>query len=578
VARSVKSAPNPEADESLPYPIVVCDEPAEGATVSRGTVVGGWAYSPAGIRKVSVWLGEWQVLGRAELGLERPDVAHAHPEWTNALRSGFGYRLEAVPATAASAELDQSVEFKIVAEDGQGRQAEMHLAVQIDESLLDPIIVCDEPEEGSEVSLGTVVGGWAYGPAAIKEVSVWLDGLRVGLAELGLERPDVAEAYPEWPGALRSGFSCRLDALPVSEVAESAELMVAAVDEQGRRTEVRRAVRRGRRELLREKIESQRQELRKINNEAPAAKNWTELVEHRKRKKRVQQQVFQLKRELRATEEGWAVDEEPVTGALPDYVVIGAQKCGTTYFYHLLTQHPYVEPAAAKELHFFDIVFDLGVEWYRRCFPTPGWIDGRRTITGEATPYYLFHPHAAKRMARVIPQARLIALLRNPVDRAYSLYHQQVRKGLEDLKFEEAIEAEEARMRGEMDKMLEDERYVSFDLQDFSYLSRGIYVDQLLRWSGFFGREQMFVLKSEDFFDNPRQTLKTVFSFLELPAWEPQVLEPRDKRDKARYDRFIRMEGGYEEQMAPATRRRLEAFFEPHNRRLYEYLGKDFGW
>jgi len=258
-------------------------------------------------------------------------------------------------------------------------------------------------------------------------------------------------------------------------------------------------------------------------------------------------------------------EDESETGALPDFVVIGAQKSGTTSFYHLLSQHPYVEPAAKKELHFFDIFFDKGVEWYRRCFPEPKWRDGRRTITGEATPYYLFHPHAAKRMAEVIPQARLIVLLRNPVDRAYSQYQQQLRRGFETLKFEEAIEAEETRLRGERDQMLEDEHYVSLTYQRFSYLSRGIYVDQLLRWSKFFGAEQMLVLKSEDFFERTPDTLKPVLHFLDLADWEPEAPE-------------ILKKGHYEQKMDPDTRRRLEDFFEPHNRRLYEYLGADLGW
>jgi hypothetical protein len=443
--------------------------------------------------------------------------------------------------------------------------------VRVDESLLEPILVCDEPAEGSEVSRGTVVSGWAYSPAGIKEISVWLDRRRVGLADLGLKREDVAEARPEWPGAERSGFRYRLEVVPATaSPSESVELTLMAEDEQGRRAEVRRVVGRDPGELFKEKIESKRHEHHKvIRYEALAERDWVELVEHRRRKKSIRQEIFQLERELRATQEGRAVGEEPVTGALPDFVVIGAQKCGTSFFYHLLTQHPLVEPAATKELHFFDLLFEQeNVEWYRRCFPTPGWKDGRRTITGEATPYYLFHPHAAKRMAGVIPHARLIALLRNPIDRAHSLYQQQVRKGLETLTFEEAIQAEEARLRDESDKMLEDEHYASFDLQDFSYLSRGTYADQLMRWREFFPREQMLVLKSEDFFENPKETLKTVFGFLDLPEWEPEASQLGEKRNA----------GGYEDDMDPATRRRLEEYFEPHNRRLYDYLGTDFGW
>jgi hypothetical protein len=300
-------------------------------------------------------------------------------------------------------------------------------------------------------------------------------------------------------------------------------------------------------------------------NQAQALRDALQHISAQKRKlKRQRLEIFQLREELRAAKEQ-AAGNEPVTRALPDFVIVGANKCGTTSLYHLLAQHPYVEPAASKELQFFDEFFDLGVEWYRRCFPSPRWEDGRRTITGEATPSYLFHPHAAKRMAEVVPHAQLIALLRNPVDRAYSHYNQVVRRGFEPLRFEEAIEAEEARLRGERDRMLEDERYFSDDHRSFSYLSTGIYVEHLQRWAKFFPREQMLVLKSEDFFDNPKQTLKLAFDFLDLPDWEPKAYEVRKK-------------GTYEEGMEPATRRRLEEYFEPHNRRLYDYLGTDFGW
>ena len=333
---------------------------------------------------------------------------------------------------------------------------------------------------------------------------------------------------------------------------------------------------------LRSEIKSKRLELSEARKRAHAAEEWAERIEHNKRKKEVQQEIFRLERDLRAIKEGWAKGvpdgagpapqaerEEPkTTGALPDFIIIGTQKGGTTFLYHLLTQHPLVQPAASKESHFFDLFFDEGIEWYRRCFPAPGWKDGRRTITGEASPYYLFHPHAAERMAEVVPEARLIALLRNPVDRAYSLYQQQVRKGHETLMFEEAIEAEEARLRGKGDTMLEKEQLAGFEHQHFSYLSRGLYVDQLLRWSEFFSREQMLVLKSEDFFERPVETLKPVLEFLGLPDWEPEASALVNRRN----------EGEYEQEMDPAIRRRLEEYFEPHNRRLYDYLGVDFGW
>ena len=328
---------------------------------------------------------------------------------------------------------------------------------------------------------------------------------------------------------------------------------------------------------LGEKIQSKRQELRRIRTEHSAAKE-PERIEHRKRRKKAQQELFQLESELRAAKEraegppagrpALRAAGEPSTGALPDFIILGATKCGTTSLYHLLAQHPQVEPAATKELHYFDNLVDEGIEWYRRCFPAPRtWEDGRRTITGEATPDYLFNPLVPERMAEALPQARLIALLRNPVDRTYSHHRHLVRAGRETRTFEEAIETERVKLLGK-EKGGTSEREDRAGLNGgmtYGYLARGIYVDQLLRWSKFFREEQMLVLKSEDFFGRPREALKVVLGFLGLPDWEPQTWEVRNR-------------GTYERGMDPGTRRRLEGFFEPHNRRLYEYLGVNFGW
>ena len=277
----------------------------------------------------------------------------------------------------------------------------------------------------------------------------------------------------------------------------------------------------------------------------------------RKELKETRLEIFHLNNELDAMKalvgnagdvpSAEQVSSEPEVGALPDFVIIGAQKGGTSFLYHLLTLHPLVEPAARKELHFFDNpeLFDHGAEWYRRCFPRLNSKDGQRFITGEATPYYLFDPPVAKRMAQIVPKARLIALLRNPIDRAYSHYQMQVKRGTEPITFEEAIEQ-----------------------QHSSYMSRGIYVDQLLRWFEFFGKEQMLILKSEDFFARPVETFKVVLTFLDLPDWQPEASELQQRRHS----------GTYKQKMDPSTRQRLEAYFEPHNQRLYECLDVDFGW
>jgi hypothetical protein len=312
-----------------------------------------------------------------------------------------------------------------------------------------------------------------------------------------------------------------------------------------------------------EKLKIARQKDRQLIEEQRKTLRYKERMISGLKSKLHPKEIFQLENELRAKE--WRAAGQTEPEVLPDFLIIGAQKSGTNSLYDLLSEHPGVERAITKELNYFNLHFEKGIEWYRSQLPLPRRNEEHKPITGEATPDYLFYPEAAKRAAQVVPQARLIVLLRNPVDRAYSHYHHQIRKGRETLSFEEAIEAEQARLRGEMDKMPKNEHYNGFNYRHFSYLSRGIYVDQLLRWSEFFSKDQMLVLKSEDFFERAPETLKLVLDFLHLSDWQPETWEIRNK-------------GYYEQEMNPATRRRLEEYFEPHNRRLYEYLGVDFGW
>ena len=275
----------------------------------------------------------------------------------------------------------------------------------------------------------------------------------------------------------------------------------------------------------------------------------SEIRERVKLVKSIKQDVFYLRNEIDAVRQ--EAGGEPGMGALPDFAIIGAPKCGTTFLYHLLAEHPLVRPAAFKELHYFDLLHEKGEQWYRHCFSSPRHKDGQKTITGEATPGYLAHPDAPERMAAIAPQVRLIALLRNPVDRVYSGYH--------------FFRSRQGRVTNEFD---EHARAALEDPLRSKMLSQGIYVDQLAAWSKVFAREQMLVLKSETFFEDPRHTLSAVLKFLNLPAWEPDASELGRKRNKGPY------EGG----MAGETRRRLEEYYEPHNQRLYDYLGENFGW
>jgi hypothetical protein len=256
---------------------------------------------------------------------------------------------------------------------------------------------------------------------------------------------------------------------------------------------------------------------------------------------------------------------------LPNFVIVGAQRCGTTSLYNYLVEHPDVSPAFMKETHFFDLHFHKGLSWYRAHFPVV-WNASRtavraprsRRVAGEATPYYLFYPHTPHRVHATVPGAKLIMLLRNPVDRAYSHYHHEVATGVETASFEEALEREEAALPAETARILRDESYRSFAHFHYSYLSRGVYVDQLERWGQFFPREQTLILKSEEFYERPAAIMEQVMGFLDLPP-----------RAAGRYRKFN--EAQYAA-MQPDTQGRLVDYFRPHNERLYAYLGTDLGW
>jgi hypothetical protein len=256
---------------------------------------------------------------------------------------------------------------------------------------------------------------------------------------------------------------------------------------------------------------------------------------------------------------------------LPDYLIIGAQRAGTTSLHRYLVQHPGVRTMLrTKGVHFFDTAYGRGMSWYASRFPTKltaWWVARRHDVelrTGEASPYYLFHPLVPDRVAEHLPQVKLIALLRDPVGRAYSHYQHEVARGFETLSFEEAVEAEPVRLAGETERMLADPRYHSFAHQHHSYLARGRYAEQLERWRARFDDRQLLVLSSERFFAEPEPTFRRVLDFLELPPFTPDAFEKHNAHDYRR--------------MGAEVHARLVDHYREPNATLYESLGDDFGW
>ena len=248
---------------------------------------------------------------------------------------------------------------------------------------------------------------------------------------------------------------------------------------------------------------------------------------------------------------------------LPDFLVIGAQKSGTTALFRWLVAHPDAAPSLVKEIHFFDLNWHRGVEWYRASLPMHLERTSRR-MTFEATPAYLFHPLVPARVRALLPGVRLIAVLRNPVDRAYSHYHMERRHARENLSFEEALEREDERLQPHIERLQRDPIHRARDLLTFSYCARGRYAEQLRRWLALFPREQLLVVSASALHADPDGSFARVQEFLGLRR---AALRTQVHHAVQRYP-----------PMAPATRERLLEEFRPHNQELYRLIGTTFDW
>jgi hypothetical protein len=245
---------------------------------------------------------------------------------------------------------------------------------------------------------------------------------------------------------------------------------------------------------------------------------------------------------------------------LPRFLIVGAAKAGTTSLHEHLCEHPRVAAPRAKEVHYFDFSYRRGSGWYRAHFPRAG----AGEISGESTPYYLFHPAVPERVARDLPGVKLIAILRDPIDRAFSHHNHETASGYESLPFEQAIAAEPERLRGEEEKLLRSPGYRSYSHQHHSYLARSRYAEQVERWLRYFDRDDLLILSAEDLFTRPAETVEAAQRFLDLEPSVPADLSPRNNRSYS--------------PIAPELRQRLQAEMEPHNQRLFEIAGRDFNW
>lgn len=266
---------------------------------------------------------------------------------------------------------------------------------------------------------------------------------------------------------------------------------------------------------------------------------------------------------------------------LPDFLLIGTKRGGTTTTYYSLLEHRAVMPQwpsarlvpktnDTKGVHYFDSNAIRSERWYRSHFETSGArarraaITGAGVVTGDGSPYYLYHPRAAERAAALVPDAKLIVLLRHPIERAYSHFREQTRNGVETLAWEAALDAEAERTSGEVERILADPSYRSFPHEQQSYVGQSEYAASLRRWFGQFDRAQFLIRRSEDLYADPAAALDEMWTFLGIGPYSGSTASQWNAAPPAEMD--------------PAVRRRLEAHFAPHVRDLEDLLGQPMGW
>ncbi|HLR97899.1 MAG TPA: sulfotransferase [Jiangellaceae bacterium] len=254
----------------------------------------------------------------------------------------------------------------------------------------------------------------------------------------------------------------------------------------------------------------------------------------------------------------------------PDLIVVGGQRCGTTSLFRALEQHPQlVRPTLNKGINYFDINYDRGEQWYAGHFPTARSVrhrtgGDRRAVAFEASGYYLFHPLAPERIARDLPDIKIIAMLRDPVERAFSAWKHERARGYEAEPFDRAIEMESERTRGEADRMRKDPGYQSYAHRHFAYAARGDYPKLLGWYYDLLPAAQIHVVYSEDFFANPAAEFARITRFLDVDHAPGLLFEQHNARRSG--------------PMPPRAQRLLEERFAGQGDQLEALVGRRPPW
>lgn len=248
----------------------------------------------------------------------------------------------------------------------------------------------------------------------------------------------------------------------------------------------------------------------------------------------------------------------------PDFIIIGAQKGGTSALFHTLKNHTYTIPSAVKEVHYFD-----DDEWYNKkrvfeyhsFFPLPKFFHPKRKAF-EATPLYIFHPEVPHRLYKFNPRLKLIITLRDPAERAFSawtMYHHHFKSGNntryhDPRTFSNAISDQIENMENE-----------SFYDNKIAYVKRGIYHEQIERYFSYFPKDQLLIIDSNELKNRPDDVLKRIQDFIEIPYEKLKPINANSRRVDER-DKYL------------DDIKFLKEFYKPHNERLFALIGERFEW
>ncbi len=241
----------------------------------------------------------------------------------------------------------------------------------------------------------------------------------------------------------------------------------------------------------------------------------------------------------------------------PTFLIIGAQKAGTSALFSMLERHPSIVTGAVKELHFFDEdeEYAKGLEYYYQLFP-----EGRKgQVTFEATPRYIAHKQSAERIAKDLPGVKLIVVLRDPISRAYSAWNMR-RDFREHPKYAHLFDPRP------FDQAVDDELNGGGPDIESDYLQRGYYADQLAHYLSLFDRNDLMVVSYKAFKEQPFGVVNGILRFLNLNTFQSEnEMQVGAKNRRA-----------YGSAMDEGTRAKLEEHFKPHHEALKNILGAEF--